>query len=377
MAGNDQPVDALPKIISWPRAILHLDMDAFYVNVHVLDNPHDAGLPLVIGGRPHERGVVASASYEARRLGIRSAMPASTAISLCPTLKIVVASWPRTRECSQRVMAVLADYGPVEQVSVDEAYVELIHWADPRPLARAVQTAVKTTTQLPASVGLATSKLVAKVASDYEKPEGCTLVLPGQEAAFLAPLPVRAIWGIGPRTAERLAALGITTCSELAAADLTTLRAHFGRQADGLQRRALGIDERPVQAERSQPKSISQACPEPGRGKWTFSQDVNDPAPLRAELRRQGESVAQSLQRRSLVAHTVRVKFRWADFTTFTRQKSVARPIDDAAAIYRLALAIWQEHWPAGQRMRLIGVGVTGLETAAQRRLGLPFDEES
>jgi DNA polymerase IV len=359
MGGNDHPVDPLQKIISWPRAILHLDMDAFYVNVHVLDNPHDAGLPLVIGGRPDERGVVASASYEARRLGIRSAMPTSTAVRLCPTLKIVAANWPRIRQCSQQVMAALADYGPVEQVSVDEAYVDLSHWADPRPLARAVQTAVKTTTQLPASVGLATSKLVAKVASDHEKPEGCTLVLPGQEAAFLAPLPVRAIWGIGPRTAERLAALGITTCGELAAADLRTLRTHFGRQAEALPRRALGIDERPVQAERGQPKSISQ--------EWTFSQDVNDPAQLRAELRRQAESVAQSLQKRSLVAHTVRVKFRWADFTTFTRQKSVARPVDAAAAIYRLALAIWQEHWPAGQRMRLIGVGVTGLEGAAQR----------
>lgn len=353
--------------ISWPRAILHLDMDAFYVNVHLLDCPQDAGVPLVTGGRPNERGVVASASYEARRLGIRSAMPTSTAVRLCPTLKIVPVNWPRIRECSRQVMDVLADYGPVEQVSVDEAYLDLSDWADPRPLAEAIRAAVKSRTQLPASVGLATSKLVAKVASDHEKPEGCTVVLPGSEAAFLAPLPTRVIWGIGPRTAAKLAALHITTCGQLASAAAARLQTPFGRQAEELQRRAQGIDERPVQAERGQPKSISQ--------EWTFSQDVNDAARLREQLRRQAESVAQSLQKRQLMAHTIRVKFRWADFTTFTRQKSVARPVDDVETIYRLALVIWQEHWPAGQPMRLIGVGATGLAPAEQRQLGLRFDE--
>ena len=349
----------------WSQAVLHLDMDAFYVNIHLLDNPADAGVPLVIGGKPDSRGVVASASYEARKLGIRSAMPTSTAVRLCPSLKIVPANWPRIRECSQQVMGVLADYGPVEQVSVDEAYVDLTAWADPVPLAEAVRTAVKAHTHLPASVGLASSKLVAKVASDHEKPEGCTIVLPGAEADFLAPLPVRVIWGIGPRTTERLAALEISTCGQLAAADATKLRASFGRQATELQQRALGLDDRPVCAERGQPKSISQ--------EWTFSQDVADPAQLEARLRQQAESVARSLQKRSLVAHTVRVKFRWSDFTTFTRQKSTEIGLDDAETIYRLALAIWQENWLPGQRMRLIGVGVTSLEAAWQGQLTLPF----
>jgi DNA polymerase IV len=350
---------------SWPRAILHLDMDAFYVNVHLLDCPQDAALPLVIGGRPTERGVVASASYEARRLGIRSAMPTSTAVRLCPTLKIVAANWPRIRECSRQVMAVLAEYGPVEQVSVDEAYVDLSGWAEPWLLAETIRTAVKSQTRLPASVGLATSKLVAKVASDHEKPEGCTIVLPGGEAAFLAPLPTRAIWGVGPRTAERLAALAITTCGELAAAETAVLQARFGRQAQALQRRALGLDERPVQAERGPPKSISQ--------EWTFDQDVNDAARLQEELRRQAESVAGSLQKRNLAAKTVRVKFRWSDFTTFTRQKSVAHPVDDAESINRLALAILQEHWPAGRPVRLIGLGVSGLTPLEERQLGFHF----
>jgi DNA polymerase IV len=349
----------------WPRAVLHLDMDAFYVNVHILDQPQDAGLPLVIGGKPTSRGVVASASYEARKLGIRSAMPTSTAVRLCPTLKIVPANWPRIRECSRQVMAVLEDYGPVEQVSVDEAYVDLSDTADPLPLAEMIRTAVKNQTQLPASVGLASSKLVAKVASDHEKPQGCTIVLPGHEAAFMAPLPTRAIWGIGPRTAEKLAALGIISCGQLAVVETAVLQTAFGNQADSLQQRARGIDKRPVKAERGPPKSISQ--------EWTFDRDVSDPAQLQAQLREQAASVAQSLQKRALVAQTVRVKFRWADFTTFTRQKSLEQPLDDADLIYRVAETLWQENWPPGQPMRLIGLGVTGLSDDEQRQLRFNF----
>lgn len=358
----------LTGVHRWPRAILHLDMDAFYVNVHVLDYPDDAGIPLVVGGSPSGRGVVASASYAARQLGIHSAMPTATAVRLCPTLKIVPANWPRIRECSRQVMGILADYGPVEQVSVDEAYIDLSDWSEPLPLAEKIRTAVKTGAQLPASVGLATSKLVAKVASDHEKPDGCTIVLPGSEAAFLSPLPTRAIWGIGPRTAEKLAAVQITTCGQLAAAETAVLQAQCGRQAEQLQRRARGVDNRPVQAERGDPKSISQ--------EWTFNQDVNDPARLEEQLRLQAESVAQSLQKRALAAHTIRVKFRWADFTTFTRQKSVTHAIDDAEGIYQLAQAIWRENWPPGRRMRLIGVGVSGLAPVTQRQLGFQFDEE-
>jgi len=357
------------QVFAWPRAVLHLDMDAFYANVHILDHPEDAGVPLVIGGQPNSRGVVASASYEARKLGIRSAMPTSTAVRLCPHLKIIPANWPRIRECSRQVMDILAGYGPVEQISVDEAYVDLAGWADPLPLADEVRTAVKTQTQLPASVGLSTSKLVAKVASDHEKPAGCTIVLPGFEAEFLASLPTRAIWGIGPRTAERLAALGIHTCGQLAAAETAVLRTQFGRQAEDLQRRALGIDDRQVHAEHGPPKSISQ--------EWTFNEDVADPARLQEQLQKQSASVAQSLQKRQLVAHTVKVKFRWADFTTFTRQKSVEHGLDDAESIYRLALAIWQENWPPGRRMRLIGVGVSGLAAVMQRQLGFQFGDES
>jgi DNA polymerase IV len=355
----------MQQAVPWARAIMHLDMDAFFVNVHILDHPEDADIPLAVGGRPDSRGVVASASYAARRFGVRSAMPTSHALRLCPQLKIVPANWPRIRDCSRQVMAILAGYGPVEKMSVDEAYVDLSAHADPVMLAQTIRAAVKTDTGLPCSVGLATSKLVAKVASDHEKPAGFTVVPPGQEAAFLAPLPTRVILGIGPRTAERLAALGITTCGELATADPTPLQTAFGRHAADLQRLALGHDDRPVEAERGPAKSISQEN--------TFSRDVNDPTFLRDQLRRMAARVADGLQSRGLVAHTVTVKFRWADFTTFTRQKSVEAAVDQPAEIYRLALAIWEAHWPPGQRMRLLGVGVSNLEEPSGRQMRLEF----
>ncbi len=351
--------------VAWPRAVLHLDMDAFYVNVYLLDHPEARGKPLIVGGKPNERGVVASASYEARKLGIRSAMPSSQAVRLCRDVLIVPANWPRIRECSQMVMAILREYGPVEQMSVDEAYVDLVGYEQPDRLAAAIQAHVKTSTQLPASVGLATNKLVAKVASDFRKPEGCMLVEPGQEAAFLAPQPVRAIWGIGPRTTERLQELGIKTCGQLAAADLSQIKPFFKNQAESLIQRACGRDDRPVVAERGQSKSISQ--------EWTFNQDVNDPHLLRRRLREMSEAVVASLQKENLVAHTVYVKFRWADFTTFTRQKSVEVGVDDVETIVALADAIWQEHWPMGQRMRLLGMGVSHLELIQGRQLRFSF----
>jgi nucleotidyltransferase/DNA polymerase involved in DNA repair len=262
-------------------------------------------------------------------------------------------------------MDILSEYGPGEKMSVDEAYVDLTGRPNPEDLARVIRLRVKTETSLPASVGLATTKLVAKVASDFEKPEGCTIVHPGQEASFLAPQPVRVILGIGPRTAERLAEIGVETCGQLAAADPALIRDRFGRQAEGMQHRAQGIDRRRVHSERGLPKSISQ--------EWTFSVDVNDPELLKAQIQKMSATVAKSLQKRDLIAHTVRVKFRWADFTTFTRQRSLIVGIDDADKICRLAVVIWQENWPERQQMRLIGVGVTGLEQATLRQADFGF----
>ena len=351
---------------AWPRAILHLDMDAFFVNVHIMDNPEHARLPLVVGGQPEQRGVVSSASYEARKLGIHSAMPTSRAVRLCPNLLIVPANWARIRECSGQVMAVLADFGPLEQVSVDEAYVDLSEHEGPEKIAAQIRTTVRKSTQLPCSVGLATSKLVAKIASDHEKPEGYTVVAPGSERNFLAPLPTRAIWGIGPRTAERLAEQNIETCGQLATANESLLKATFGRQAIELIRRARGIDGRLVQVVRRPAKSISQ--------EWTFNTDVNDPVVLHEQLQKMCARVAGSLQRHNLIAHTVTVKFRWADFTTFTRQKSVNVGIDREEDIAPLVKIIWKENWTPGQRIRLLGVGVSNLEKSNVRQLSFNFE---
>lgn len=352
-------------VAAWPRAILHLDMDAFYVNVHLLDHPEDAGLPLVVGGRPDGRGVVASASYEARRFGVHSAMAAATAIRLCPDLKFVDRNGPRIKACSRQVMALLETYGPVEQMSVDEAYVDLSDRPLPSVLAPAIQHQVHRETGLPASVGLATSKLVAKVASDYDKPKGCTIVAPGEEVAFLAPLPVHALWGIGPRTTERLALLGIHTCGELATAGPDALRLEFGDHGEALQARARGLDDRPVVADPGPPKSISQ--------ERTFAQDAQDPAFLEEQIEKMCARLATSLQERELVANTVVVKFRWPDFTTFTRQQTVPVAIDQTEPIVRVALAIWHEHWSPRQPVRLLGVGVSNLEQPGVRQLPL-FD---
>ncbi len=352
--------------MNWPRAVLHLDMDAFYANVHILDNPDDKGIPLIIGGQPNQRGVVMSASYEARAFGVHSAMPCSQAVRLVPQVKIVPANWPRIRECSAEVMVILEQYGAVEKMSVDEAYVDLSEQVQPEQVAREIQTAVQTQTHLPCSVGLATSKLVAKVASDHEKPQGCTIVPPTTEAAFMAPLPTRAIWGIGPKTAEKLVhRLEVKTCGQLAAADLGQLIALLGNLGGELKQRAAGIDERAVKPHSGPPQSISQ--------EWTFNTDINDPTILLEHLDKMCQQIAQSVQKRKLTARTVQVKFRWSDFTTFTRQKSVTVGIDEAVDIYRLAEVLWRENWPEGRRMRLLGVGVSNLEETAVRQLGFGF----
>lgn len=347
----------------WKRAILHLDMDAFFVNVHLLDHPEDRGVPLAIGGKPDQRGVVASASYEARAFGIRSAMPMARAVRLCPTLKIARHNWSRIRESSQQVMGILGEYGPLEKMSVDEAYVDISAHEDVEALVERIRQQVKRETNLPASVGLATSKLVAKVASDYDKPEGCTVVPPGEEAAFLGPMSVRALWGIGPRTAERLAALKVTTCGELAMVEETVLAREFGRHGVALRQRAIGHDPRPISTERGPVKSISS--------EWTFNHDISSPSILKGQLRRLCREVGRSVRQQELQAHTVFVKFRWDDFTTFTRQRTMAVPIRTDRDITRVAIAIWRESWSEGQAMRLIGMGVSKLVPYTVSQLSL------
>ncbi|MEM9777605.1 MAG: DNA polymerase IV [Chloroflexota bacterium] len=346
----------------WPRSIVHLDMDAFFVNVHLLEHPDDRGLPIAVGGNPNGRGVVASASYEARQFGVRSAMPSSHALRLCPQIKFVRHNWPLIKETSSAVMKVLTEYGPIEKMSVDEAYVDVSAHADPESVALIMRERVKLETSCPASVGLATSKLVAKIASDYDKPEGCTIIPPGEEEAFLAPLSVRAISGIGPATAGKLGQFNIETCGQLASFDFATLYASFKNQAEWLQRRAKGIDNRKVESDPGLSKSISQ--------ERTFNDDIDDPDYLNQKIKEMAESVSKSLKRQNLIAHTVTIKFRWNDFTTFTRQRSVENGIDSGREIERLANAIFKNYWE-GEKLRLIGVGVSNIIEPTGRQLEL------
>jgi DNA polymerase-4 len=343
-------------------------MDAFFVNVYLLAHPDDAGIPLAVGGRPESRGVVTSASYEARAFGVRSAMPMKQAVALCPELKIVGVDRQAVGAFSRQVMGILGEYGPLEQISVDEAYIDLSEHRAPVRLCDTIRQRVRAETGLPASVGLATSKLVAKVASDRDKPDGRTIVLPGQEATFLGPLSVRVISGIGPVTTDRLARLGIETCEELAAADVDMLEKQFGQHAAALIARARGEDRRPVVADRGPAKSIS--------AENTFERDQRDAAVLLAELARLVARVGRSLRREGLEAHTVTVKFRWPDFTTFTRQRTVSAGIREDGEILALAQMIWDENWPPGQPVRLLGVGVGKLTAPEGRQLAFDFPPE-
>jgi DNA polymerase-4 len=335
-----------------PRVIVHLDLDAFYAAVEMLENPELRDKPLLIGGRPEERGVVATASYAARRFGIHSAMPMARALALCPEAIVRAPQHSLYRDYSRRVMAILDRFTElVEQVSIDEAYLDLTDcvetWGAGVEAARRLQSQVREDVELTASLGVATNKLVAKVASDWKKPGGLTVVPPGEEAAFLAPLPVRVLWGVGPVTAARLAEMGVTTVGELAKLSEIELQARFGRNGADMARRAQGIDNRPVVTEH-EAKSVSQET--------TFSRDLSDPKALRRQLWRLSQGVARRLQRSELAAGTVALKLRYGDFTTLTRQMRLAVPTDDEKVIYRAALALLRRAWQQGRPVRLLGV---------------------
>ena len=334
------------------RAIVHLDLDAFFAAVEVLDNSALENKPVIVGGRPEERGVVATASYPARAYGVHSAMPTAQALRLCPQAILLPPRHGRYHELSQQVMEIVRRASPVmEQVSVDEAYLDLTGrvaaWDEAVEVAREVQRRVKDEVRLSASLGVACNKLVAKVASDQHKPGGLTVVRPGEEAAFLAPLSVRVLWGIGPKTAARLAEMDVTTVGELVRAAEEELRSRFGRHGAEMVRQAQGIDDRPVIVEH-EARSISQEV--------TFARDVADRQALKQQLWRSSKGVAAQLKQAGLVAGTVAIRLRYADFTTLTRQSTLAVATDDAVDIYRVALRLLERAWEPGQPVRLLGV---------------------
>ncbi|MFZ4818996.1 MAG: DNA polymerase IV [Limisphaerales bacterium] len=352
------------------RVILHLDMDAFFAAVEQRDRPDLKGLPVIVGGSPSSRGVVCAASYEARRFGVRSAMPSRTAGRLCPQGVFLTPRMDRYREESRAIFGLVGASGvEVEQVSVDEAYLDassLNRSSDPEEAlvsavqwARELKARIRSERQLTASIGIASNKLMAKVASDWGKPDGLLLIPNRDRAAFLRPLPARTLHGVGRVTEEVLQKAGVRTVGDIQ--DYPgDLKALVGAWGPVLKSFALGIDERPL----SQDDSIKSISSEN-----TFSEDTADRPMLRSVLREQADELSAKLQRHGISAQTVQVKVRYSDFSTLTRQFSVDEPVATARDLYRLACWLLARHQLVHRPLRLLGLGVSGLVENRGRQL--------
>ena len=347
--------------------LAHLDLDAFFAAVEELEDPALRDRPLVVGGDPHGRGVVATANYEARAFGIHSAMSSAEALRRCPEVVFVRPRHALYRQYSQAVWGAITEVVPrVERTGIDEGYLDLgtvvTAFDDARRIAEAVQVAVRARTALTCSLGVSTSKVVCKVASDRRKPGGLTVVSPGREARFLAPFAVRVLPGVGPRSEQRLAAAGVTTIGQLAALTDVDLRAVLPGSVGVLLRdRARGIDPRDLELDAER---ISISTEE------TFARDVSDRAVLHAELRRMAEDLSESLRHGGISARTVTAKLRYADFSIRSRSTTLRAPIDEADRIGDLACRLLDR----GLRdrpgaLRLVGVGVSGLSSHRQLTL--------
>jgi DNA polymerase-4 len=348
--------------------ILHADLDAFYASVEVLDDPTLGGQPVIVGGDPGARGVVSAASYEARRFGVHSAMPLRTAARLCPTGVFLPGRPERYRELSEQVMRIFASYTPlVEPISLDEAFLDVTDSAaafgDGETIARQLKERVRSEVGLVVSVGVATNKLCAKVASDLRKPDALVVVPPGGEAAFLAPLPVSRLWGVGPRSQEALRDFGVTTIGQLAAVGEATLRRRFGQHGADLSTRAHGIDPSPVVPIQA-PKSVGH--------EHTFDHDIVDRQRLDATLLDLADSVASRLRHHHLSAGAVQLKLRYEGFETLTRQAPLGRQVRESEPIYAAGVALLDRTLVAGRGVRLIGLTAIGLASVQQLTL---FDE--
>ena len=338
--------------------ILHVDMDAFYVEVERLDDRGLAGLPVVVGGEG-PRGVVASASYEARATGVRSAIPMSAARRMCPGLVIVPPRHRRYGEISEQVFSVFRDFTPLVQgLSVDEAFLDIrglrFHYPSSQAVAEAIRARIRRELHLPASVGAASSMFLAKMASGFAKPDGVHIVVEGGERAFLEPLDVRELWGVGKAGGRRLASMGITTVGQLARVPLPLLRRHLGQaMGDHLHRLANGVDERVVEPHGGA-KSISV--------EQTYGADISGAETLRRQLLRQADQVAWRLRRAGLSGRTVSLKLRLSDFKTITRAETLRSATDVSREIYRSCCRLLDRAAVGDQPVRLLGVAVSGLQ---------------
>jgi DNA polymerase-4 len=342
------------------RRIIHVDMDAFFASVEQRDRPDLRGKPVAVGGSPTSRGVVAAASYEARAFGVRSAMPMSRAVRLCPALEIVRPSFAKYKAVSNDIRAIFLAATPlVEPLSLDEAYLDVTDNAWNEPLgvnvARRIKTLIREKTGLTASAGVAPNKFLAKIASAWRKPDGLTVIAPERVESFLQQLPVDALWGVGPVTAKRLGDRGITRLVDVRTADAHVLRAAVGSLADWLAALAAGHDPRPVQPNRAS-KSSSSEC--------TYAEDIVDLNRVRDEIATMARENAGWLRDRDIVARTVTIKVRYSDFTTVTRSHSQA-PTADADDIARRAVALLAKTDAGRRPVRLLGAGVHGLSKPA------------
>ena len=354
------------------RVIFHLDMDAFYASVEQRDSPGLRGKPVIVGAPPTQRGVVCAASYEARKFGVRSAMPSVTASRLCPEGVFVRPRMDFYREESRQIMELVGQFGGIiEQVSIDEAYLDLsaVCQADDidtsllksLPLAKEVKERIRAERQLTATIGVGSNKLLAKIASDHKKPDGLTVITEKDKRQFLRSLSVRALYGVGKVTEQALRHAGIETVGDVQ--DFPgDLRAYVGSFGPKLRQFALGEDDRPLELG-EEIKSIS--------AEETFLHDTDDRKILRACLQEQAADISSRLKRRRLAAHTVQIKLRYGDFTTFTRQISVEEPLMEAAEIYRLSCFLLAREKLVSRPLRLLGVGVAGLREPAGEQLTL------
>jgi DNA polymerase-4 len=357
------------------RAIIHLDLDAFYASVEQLRRPELRGLPVIVGGAPSEdgraqlnRGVVSAASYEARAFGVHSAMPLRTALRLCPQAVLVPVDFRAYRDASKTVFSIARDYTPIiEPLSLDEAFLEVSgsvrRFGAPEHIAAEIRDRILAASGLHASFGVATCKTVAKIASDLRKPRGFVVVAPGDEATFLAPLPLRRLPGLGPAAERALSGLGISTLGQLAALPLDTVQRRVGRASGtSLWERSRGIDTAAVTVPGA-PRSVSR--------EETFARDVAQRDALHARISELASDVGARLRTGGWTARTVTLKLRYSDFTTITRQETLASSTATDTTVRDAAAALLDASW-SGDAVRLLGVGVTGLADAPQLDL---FDQ--
>ena len=353
-------------------------MDAFYASVEQRDNPDLSGRPVVVGAPPTRRGVVCAASYEARRFGVHSAMPSVTAGRLCPDAVFVRPEFSRYREESKQIMAMVEEIGAeIEQVSIDEAYLDLSSEFSTAsdtdealfaavPVAKKLKKRIHTERNLTTSIGIAGNKLLAKIGSDFNKPNGLTLIPERDKVQFLRPLPVRKMHGVGRVTEQTLITAGLNTLADIQdyPGDLNHLLGSFG---PALKRSALGEDTRSVGGHEGV-KSISSEN--------TFYEDTDDRPTLRTCLREQADDIARRLQRKQLGAYTVQVKVRYSDFTTLTRQLSIEEPVTESDDLYRLGAYLLRKDKLVNRPLRLLGLGVSSLGDPYLRQLELPLDDQ-